>query len=70
MACPPMPKHINVAMVYTESFENVLQIMRLAKEQLGEIMSACEFMDNVSTPGEGKGRERGGTFIFLVRRCI
>lgn len=46
MACPPMPKHINVAMVYTDSFDNVLEIMRLAKEQLGEIISACEFMDN------------------------
>ncbi|XP_043237977.1 D-2-hydroxyglutarate dehydrogenase, mitochondrial-like [Amphibalanus amphitrite] len=46
MACPPRPKFINVAMVYTESFDHVLEIMRLAKEQLGEIMSACEFMDN------------------------
>jgi len=46
MACPPMPKHINVAMVYTESFDKVLEIMRLAREELGEIMSACEFMDN------------------------
>ena len=55
MACPPMPKHINVAMVYTESFDNVLEIMRLAKEQLGEIMSACEFMDNVSSMATGGG---------------
>ena len=66
MACPPMPKHINVAMVYTESFENVLQIMRLAKEQLGEIMSACEFMDNVSTPGEGGGSGEGGISGILI----
>jgi len=46
MACPPMPRHINVAMVYTDSFEKVIQIMRMTKEHLGELVSACEFMDN------------------------
>ncbi|XP_037077390.1 D-2-hydroxyglutarate dehydrogenase, mitochondrial-like [Pollicipes pollicipes] len=46
MACPPMPKHINVAMVYTDSFDKVLQVMRMTKEHLGELVSACEFMDN------------------------
>ncbi|XP_043241872.1 D-2-hydroxyglutarate dehydrogenase, mitochondrial-like [Amphibalanus amphitrite] len=46
MACPSLPKHINVAMVYTDSFHKVLGIMRMTKAHLGELTSACEFMDN------------------------
>ena len=48
MACPSLPKHINVAMVYTDSFHKVISIMQMTKEHLGELASACEFMDNVS----------------------
>ena len=55
MACPSLPKHINVAMVYTDSYHKVLNIMRMTKEHLGELASACEFMDNVSTAQSPSG---------------
>lgn len=46
ISCPPLPKHINVAMLCCKSFDQVLAVYDIAKDMLGEILSACEFMDN------------------------
>lgn len=46
--CPPRPKSVNVVFLAVSSFENCQQIMTAAKQQLGEILSAYEFLDNLS----------------------
>ncbi|GMM34434.1 D-lactate dehydrogenase [Saccharomycopsis crataegensis] len=46
--CPPRPKAKNVAFLGLESYEAVQKTFIEAKGQLGEILSAFEFMDNKS----------------------
>ncbi|XP_068136703.1 D-2-hydroxyglutarate dehydrogenase, mitochondrial [Hyperolius riggenbachi] len=44
--CPRKPSAINVAFLGCEDFSRVLQVFRLCKDQLGEVLSACEFLDS------------------------
>ncbi|CAK9799772.1 D-2-hydroxyglutarate dehydrogenase, mitochondrial [Anthophora plagiata] len=46
--CPPLPKAINVAFLGLNSFDKVLKAFRLAKNELGEILSSFEMMDRHS----------------------
>jgi len=48
IACPTRPKSINLALLAVPSFEGVINVFGKAKENLGEILSSCEFMDNQS----------------------
>ncbi|KAM3930295.1 D-2-hydroxyglutarate dehydrogenase, mitochondrial isoform 2-T2 [Leptodactylus fuscus] len=43
--CPRKPRAVNVAFLGCEYFSQVLQIFTMCRDQLGEILSACEFMD-------------------------
>lgn len=43
--CPPRPKNFNVAFLGLESYEAVMKTFVQAKGELGEILSAFEFMD-------------------------
>jgi FAD/FMN-containing dehydrogenase len=45
IACPIKSCSINTAVVKLETFDQVRKLLRLAKERLGEILSAYEFMD-------------------------
>eukprot|EP00116_Pleurobrachia_bachei_P000738 sb/3461000/ len=42
---PQAPTSVNVAMFGCKSFEDVVQTYRLSRQSMGEIVSACEFMD-------------------------
>ncbi|KAG9494334.1 hypothetical protein GDO78_001928 [Eleutherodactylus coqui] len=46
--CPRKPSAVNVALLGCEDFSRVLQVFTLCRDQLGEILSACEFMDSES----------------------
>ncbi|XP_076244604.1 D-2-hydroxyglutaric acid dehydrogenase [Calliopsis andreniformis] len=46
--CPPLPKAINVAFLGLSDFDKVLKAFRLAKNELGEILSSYEMMDRLS----------------------
>ncbi|KOC68161.1 D-2-hydroxyglutarate dehydrogenase, mitochondrial [Habropoda laboriosa] len=46
--CPPLPKAVNVAFLGLSSFDKVLKAFRLAKRELGEILSSFEMMDKLS----------------------
>eukprot|EP00117_Sycon_ciliatum_P010257 scpid48151/ scgid12226/ D-2-hydroxyglutarate dehydrogenase, mitochondrial len=48
IATPPKPKAITVCFVGCRSFADALKTYASAKASLGEILSACEFMDNDS----------------------
>ncbi|XP_031789445.1 D-2-hydroxyglutarate dehydrogenase, mitochondrial [Nasonia vitripennis] len=48
LQCPTLPKAINVAFLGMKNFESVLEIYRLAKSELGEILSSCELIDRIS----------------------
>jgi len=43
--CPSLPRARNVAFLACNSFESVCQTLSLAKEELGEVLAAFEFMD-------------------------
>ena len=45
LSCPRLPRARNVAFLACESFEDVRQTLSCAKEELGEILAAFEFMD-------------------------
>jgi len=45
LSCPPLPKARNAAFLACETFEDVLQTLSCAKDELGEVLSAFEFMD-------------------------
>jgi len=45
---PIKPKSVNVALLAVESFEKVQQLIHMAKKELGEILSAVEFVDEMS----------------------
>jgi len=46
LSCPRLPASRNVAYLKFPSFEAVLDTMKLAKQELGETLSACELMDH------------------------
>ncbi|EFC42905.1 hypothetical protein NAEGRDRAFT_69307 [Naegleria gruberi] len=45
---PIKPKSVNVALISVESFEKVQELILMAKRELGEILSAVEFVDSDS----------------------
>jgi FAD/FMN-containing dehydrogenase len=45
LSVPAKPKAVNVAYLAIDSFDNVQRVFRLAKQRLGEILSAFEFFD-------------------------
>ncbi|KAI4466384.1 d-2-hydroxyglutarate dehydrogenase mitochondrial [Holotrichia oblita] len=46
--CPPKPKALNVSFLGLQSFENVLETFKLARKELGEILSSFELIDALS----------------------
>lgn len=46
--CPPRPKAFNVSFLGLESYEMVQKLFKKAKTDLGEVLSAFEFMDSKS----------------------
>jgi len=46
--CPPKPRSVKVAFLAVPTWRDVLNVFRSAKQELGEIMSAFEFLDNHS----------------------
>ncbi|XP_072263912.1 D-2-hydroxyglutarate dehydrogenase, mitochondrial [Pyxicephalus adspersus] len=44
--CPRKPSSVNVAFLGCENFSSVLQIFTMCRDVLGEILSACEFLDS------------------------
>lgn len=46
--CPPKPKSVKVALLAVPTWEDVLRVFLSAKEDLGEILSAFEFLDHWS----------------------
>jgi FAD/FMN-containing dehydrogenase len=45
ISAPPKPAAVNVACFLVRSFEDVKSLLKTAKEQLGEVLSAFEFWD-------------------------
>ena len=45
IACPPKPSAVNVAFLGLNDFESVLSTFKFARQNLGEILSSCEFLD-------------------------
>lgn len=67
----PEPKSINVACFQLDSFEKVQQVFRVARESLGEILSAYEFWDEsceeiLQRENHGKIFEEAGGFYVLI----
>jgi FAD/FMN-containing dehydrogenase len=48
LLCPTRPKSINVALFGCESFPDLLNLYTRARRDLAEIVSSCEFFDDVS----------------------
>ncbi|ESO06630.1 hypothetical protein HELRODRAFT_64272 [Helobdella robusta] len=46
--CPKAPSSVNLALLGCSNFDDVLKILALTKSNLGEILSAFEFLDAVS----------------------
>jgi hypothetical protein len=46
--CAPRPSSVQVAFLSCASFQQVQQVLMLPKRRLGEILSACEFLDSES----------------------
>uniref|UniRef100_H2ZNH5 D-2-hydroxyglutarate dehydrogenase, mitochondrial n=1 Tax=Ciona savignyi TaxID=51511 RepID=H2ZNH5_CIOSA len=44
--CPQKPKSLNLAFLGVDTFEGLLHVLRKAKQDLGEILSAVEFLDS------------------------
>ena len=45
LKCPPLPKSRQAAFLACSSFDQVVQVIALAKQELGEILAALEYMD-------------------------
>ena len=43
--CAPLPNSVNVAYLSLDSFDDIRQLFKMARAQLGEILSAFEFID-------------------------
>lgn len=48
LLCPKKPRSVQVAVVACDSYASVLKTMQLAKSELSDILSACEFFDAAS----------------------
>lgn len=48
LLCPPLPKNRNLAMVGCRKFTDVLELLRIAKSELGDTLQAFECMDRAS----------------------
>eukprot|EP00803_Ostreobium_quekettii_P000947 evm.model.scf_12EXC.5 EVM.evm.TU.scf_12EXC.5 scf_12EXC:51191-53645(-) len=48
LLCPARPTSVQVSFLSCKSFPDVLHIFRLAKQHLGEVLSAVEFLDRES----------------------
>eukprot|EP00048_Salpingoeca_helianthica_P010049 m.143678 g.143678 ORF g.143678 m.143678 type:complete len:501 (+) comp14993_c0_seq5:159-1661(+) len=48
ISLPPKPKAVNVAFMACQSYPQVLEVFRSARENLGEVLSACEFLDDAA----------------------
>jgi D-2-hydroxyglutarate dehydrogenase len=48
LVTPPRPKAVNVALFAVRSFADVLALLALARNSLGEVLSAFEYMDGKS----------------------
>lgn len=48
MFLPTAPKAVNIAFLGLKSYEDVLKTFLAAKRDLGEILSSCEFIDDLS----------------------
>lgn len=46
--CPPRPQAVNLVFLGLQTFDDVLDTYKDAKNKLGEILSSCEFIDQVS----------------------
>jgi len=46
LACPPVPKSVNLTFLGVDSYEKIQEAYKMAKGKLGEILSAFEFLDN------------------------
>ena len=46
IACPTLPKSMNASLLVVNSYDDVLTILKYAKEELGETLSAVELMDS------------------------
>lgn len=46
--CPPKPKSVNVVFLSVPDFESCQKILIAAKQKLGEILSAYEFLDDMA----------------------
>lgn len=46
--CPPMAKSKQLAVLSHDSFADVVEVVKKAKTELGDILQACEFMDKAS----------------------
>lgn len=46
--CPPRPKAVNIAFFACSSFEHVQRTFALARQKLGEVLSAVEFCDRMA----------------------
>lgn len=48
LQCPPLPRSVQLAFLAVKSFPQVVQILQRAREALGEVLSAVEFLDGAS----------------------
>ena len=48
LLCPPRPKAVHVAYLACPSFDAAQRALAAAKQRLGEVLSAFEFMDRAS----------------------
>lgn len=62
----PEPKSTNVACLQVESFEQVQKVYQVARESLGEILSAFEFWDGECDSIVKGGGDCGGSQAFHV----
>eukprot|EP00047_Mylnosiga_fluctuans_P022669 m.124067 g.124067 ORF g.124067 m.124067 type:complete len:493 (-) comp9342_c0_seq4:1100-2578(-) len=72
LLAPPMPKAVNVAFLGCESFAAVIKTYKAAREHLGEVLSACEFLDDDAMrvtegqPSLGARNPLSGAYPFYV----
>lgn len=77
LSCPRLPKARNTAFLACDSFDAVLRVLTLAKEELGEILAAFEFMDREILDEVGREKtipltkvDNGGSQRENYRFCI
>ena len=46
--CPPKPKSLNLTLLAVNNFSTLMPLIRKARAELGEIVSAIEFLDSES----------------------